>query len=103
MDGKGYPRGLTREQMSLQARMIGIADIFEALTAADRPYKSAKKLSESIEIMSLMRKDAHIDPDLFELFLGSGVYKNYAERYLDPAQIDEIDITRYMHKNFSKD
>ena len=92
MDGTGYPKRLTREQMSLTGRMLAIADIFEALTAADRPYKKAKTLSESLRILSFMRNDRHIDPDLFELFLTSGVWRDYAERYLQPEQLDEVDI-----------
>lgn len=96
MDGTGYPNKLKKEEMSLPSRMMGIADIFEALTAADRPYKKPKTLSESIKIMSFMRKDQHIDPDLFELFLRSGVYKTYAERFLLPEQVDEVDITPYL-------
>lgn len=92
MDGTGYPRGLRREQMSVPARIMAIADIFEALTAADRPYKQPKTLSESIRIMGFMKKDGHIDPDLFDLFLDSGVYRAYADRFLDPAQIDEVDV-----------
>ena len=91
MDGTGYPRGLTREQMSIPARIMAIADIFEALTAADRPYKQPKTLSESIRIMTFMKKDGHIDPDLFDLFIESGVYLDYAKRFLNPEQIDEID------------
>ena len=90
MDGKGYPRGLTREQMSLQARMMGIADIFEALTAKDRPYKSGMKLSQALDIMKKFSKNGHIDPDLFEVFLSRGVHLAYAERFLDPAQIDQV-------------
>jgi HD-GYP domain-containing protein (c-di-GMP phosphodiesterase class II) len=90
MDGKGYPRGLTREQMSVQARMMGIADIFEALTARDRPYKQGMKLSQAIEIMKKFSRDGHIDPDLFEVFLHQGVHKRYANTFLDPAQIDEV-------------
>lgn len=88
MDGKGYPRGLTGEQMSLQARMMGIADIFEALTAADRPYKSGMKLSQALAIMEGMKEGGHIDADLFDVFLRERVYLRYAERFLDPAQID---------------
>ena len=88
MDGKGYPRGLTREQMSVQARIMAIADIFEALTAADRPYKSAKRLSESLSILGKMKKDQHIDPDLFDIFIHSKVYLRYAEQHLTPQQID---------------
>jgi HD-GYP domain-containing protein (c-di-GMP phosphodiesterase class II) len=96
MDGTGYPRGLTADQMSIPARMMAIADIYEALTASDRPYKSAKTLSESVRIMSFMKKDAHIDGDLFDLFLKSGVYRAYAEEHLRPEQIDEVDIDAYV-------
>ena len=96
MDGKGYPRGLTREQMSIPARVMAIADIFEALTAADRPYKKAKTLSESLKIMTFMVKDRHIDADLFDLFLRSGVWKDYAEKFLAPTQIDAVRIEDYL-------
>jgi len=88
MDGKGYPRGLTREQMSWQAGMMGIADIFEALTAADRPYKHGMKLSQALSIMHGMRDGGHIDPDLFDVFVGEKVYLRYAQEFLDPSQID---------------
>ncbi|MCK7594340.1 HD family phosphohydrolase [Pseudomarimonas salicorniae] len=94
MDGKGYPKGLTRDQMSVQARVMGIADIFEALTAADRPYKTGKKLSEAIGILGRMKMDHHIDPDLFEVFLRERVYLRYAKRFLPPEQIDQIDWAR---------
>jgi HD-GYP domain-containing protein (c-di-GMP phosphodiesterase class II) len=97
MIGTGYPKKLRRDDMSLPARMMAIADIFEALTAADRPYKKAKSLSEAIKIMSFMKKDQHIDPDLFELFLQSGVYLDYARRFLDDGQIDEVDIGAYLN------
>jgi hypothetical protein len=90
MDGKGYPKGLTREQMSWQARMMGIADIFEALTARDRPYKPGMKLSQAIDIMRKFSQGGHIDPDLFEVFLRQGVPRRYAETFLDPAQIDAV-------------
>jgi HD-GYP domain-containing protein (c-di-GMP phosphodiesterase class II) len=96
MIGTGYPKKLRREDMLLTARMMAIADIFEALTAADRPYKKAKSLSESIKIMNFMKKDQHIDPDLFDLFLQSGVYLDYAKQFLAEAQIDEVDITEYL-------
>jgi HD-GYP domain-containing protein (c-di-GMP phosphodiesterase class II) len=96
MDGTGYPRRLRQEDMSIPARMMAIADIFEALTAADRPYKKAKTLSESIGIMAKMRDDAHIDADLFELFLTSGVYRSYAARFLKPEQIDEVPVSRFI-------
>jgi HD-GYP domain-containing protein (c-di-GMP phosphodiesterase class II) len=91
MDGKGYPKGLTREQMSIPARMMGVADIFEALTSKDRPYKKAKTLSETLNILGKMRLDNHIDPDIFDLFIREKIYLKYAERFLDPEQVDEVD------------
>jgi HD-GYP domain-containing protein (c-di-GMP phosphodiesterase class II) len=91
MDGKGYPKGLTREQMSVQARMMGIADIFEALTARDRPYKPGMKLSQAMGIMANFKKNGHIDPDLFDVFVKEKVYLKYAQQFLDPQQIDEVD------------
>jgi HD-GYP domain-containing protein (c-di-GMP phosphodiesterase class II) len=96
MDGKGYPKGLTQNQLSLQARIIGIADVFEALTAKDRPYKPGKKLSESLKIMSQMSKEGHLDQDLFQLFLSSRIYLKYSEKFLDPKQIDEVHIEDYF-------
>jgi len=96
MIGTGYPKRLSKEDMTLPARMMAIADIFEALTACDRPYKKAKTLSESIKILWFMKKDQHIDPDLFELFLKSGVYKTYAEKFLMESQIDEVDISQFL-------
>ena len=94
MDGKGYPKGLTREQMSVQARVMGIADIFEALTAKDRPYKKGKTLSESLEILGKFSQNGHIDPELFDVFVRRKVYQRYAETFLDPEQIDEVDESR---------
>ncbi|TXT22691.1 MAG: metal dependent phosphohydrolase [Gallionellaceae bacterium] len=91
MDGKGYPRGLTREQMSVQARMMGIADIFEALTAKDRPYKKGKTLTESLAILGNFKLNGHIDPDLFDIFVREKVYLNYARQFLDREQIDAVD------------
>ncbi len=91
MDGKGYPKGLTREQMSVQARCMGIADIFEALTAKDRPYKKGKTLSESLEILGRMKLNNHVDPDLFDIFVRRKVYLKYAEMFLDPEQVDRVD------------
>lgn len=96
MDGKGYPKKLSREDMSLPARILAIADIFEALTAADRPYKHPKTLSEAIRIMSFMRNDNHIDPDLFDLFLTSGVPQEYGDRFLKPEQMDALDIQAFL-------
>ena len=92
MIGTGYPKRLTRDDMSIPARIMAIADIFEALTAADRPYKKAKPLSDALRIMGFMCRDRHIDPDLFVLFLESGVYLDYAEAYLAPDQIDDVPI-----------
>ncbi len=94
MDGKGYPRGLTREQMSIQARCMGIADIFEALTAKDRPYKKGKTLTESLAILGKFKQNGHIDPDLFDIFMWEKVYEKYAVQFLDPEQIDEVDPAR---------
>ena len=91
MDGKGYPRGLTRDQMSIQARTMGIADIFEALTAKDRPYKPGKTLSESLEILGKLKQNGHIDPDLFDVFVRQQVYLKYAEQFMDPNQVDSVD------------
>ena len=88
MDGKGYPKGLRREDMSWQARMMGIADIFEALTAGDRPYKPAMKLSQALSIMANFRDNGHIDPDLFEVFLAAQVHRQYGEGFLQPGQLD---------------
>lgn len=88
MDGKGYPKGLTRKQMSIPARVMGIADIFEALTAADRPYKKGMPLSKSLTIMGRMKDEGHIDPDLFDIFVKHQIYMDYAKRYLKPEQID---------------
>jgi len=90
MDGKGYPKGLTRDQMSVQARVMGIADIFEALTASDRPYKPGMKLSQAMGIMHKFKLNGHIDPDLFDVFVEEKVYLKYAEQFLDPWQIDEV-------------
>ena len=91
MDGSGYPRGLTGDQMSVQARIMAIADIFEALTAKDRPYKEGKKLSETLKILGFMSIEHHIDPELFRLFIDKQLYLKYAEDYLEPTQIDKID------------
>jgi HD-GYP domain-containing protein (c-di-GMP phosphodiesterase class II) len=88
MDGKGYPNGLTREEMSIQARVMAIADIFEALTASDRPYKSGKKLSQALAILEKMKDDQHVDPDLYSAFIEHKVYLSYAKRFLAPNQID---------------
>lgn len=92
MDGTGYPQGLNRTQMSIPARMVAIADVFEALTANDRPYKKAMPLSQSLKILGRMKVDNHIDPDLFDVFMHDQVYLTYARQYLSPKQIDAIDL-----------
>ena len=94
MDGKGYPRGLNREQMSVQARLMGIADIFEALTARDRPYKKGKTLSESLSILGKFKLGGHIDPDLFDVFMWEKVYLEYAKHHMDAHQIDDVDPSK---------
>jgi HD-GYP domain-containing protein (c-di-GMP phosphodiesterase class II)/HAMP domain-containing protein len=96
MDGTGYPKRLDRSQLSPLARMMAIADIFEALTAADRPYKPGKTLSEALSIMAKMRQDQHIDPELFELFLRSGVHRDYAQRFMRSEQVDAVRIEDYL-------
>jgi HD-GYP domain-containing protein (c-di-GMP phosphodiesterase class II) len=96
LSGSGYPRGLDKDQLSIPARIMAIADIFEALTATDRPYKKGKTLSESIEILARFKERNHIDPDLFDLFLRSGIYRRYAEVFLRPEQIDEVDLSHYL-------
>lgn len=98
MDGSGYPKRLKREDMSLPARMMAIADIFEALTAVDRPYKKGKLLSEALNIMAGMCQGAHIDPQLFGLFVRRKIYRSYAERFLGREQIDEVDEAAVLAK-----
>jgi HD-GYP domain-containing protein (c-di-GMP phosphodiesterase class II) len=88
MDGSGYPKGLKAENLELPARIMAMADIFEALTAPDRPYKKGKTLSEAMKIMEFMVKDYHIDPDLFAFFKEAKVYRWYAEKFMNPEQID---------------
>lgn len=96
LDGRGYPRGLTDEDLSMPERIMVLADIFEALTAADRPYKEPKPVSEAVAILYGMVQANHVDRDVFELFLTSGAWKEYAARHLKPEQIDEVDIGRYV-------
>ena len=96
LKGTGYPRKLMAADLSIPERIMVLADIFEALTASDRPYKKAKSVSASIDILYKMVLDQHVDPNVFELFLRSGIYKRYAEKYLLPEQQDEIDIEKYL-------
>ena len=96
MDGRGYPRGLRGDQMSVPARMMAIADVFEALTACDRPYKKAMKLSQAMDILGKMKLDHHIDPNLFDLFVEHEVHLKYAGQFLFPEQIDTVDVAKYL-------
>jgi HD-GYP domain-containing protein (c-di-GMP phosphodiesterase class II) len=96
LDGTGYPKQLSGKELSLAARILAIADIFEALTARDRPYKTGRTLSQAITIMASMSQERHIDAELFELFLTSGVYRQYAARFLEPSQIDEVDVAAHV-------
>ncbi|WJN52379.1 HD domain-containing phosphohydrolase [Pseudomonas asiatica] len=96
MDGSGYPRRLGEQDLGIAERVMAIADIFEALTAADRPYKAPKTLSESVKILVGMARGGHIDGQLLELFLSSGVYRQYAERFLRAEQIDEVDVAYWL-------
>jgi HD-GYP domain-containing protein (c-di-GMP phosphodiesterase class II) len=96
IDGTGYPRGLKGHEMSTQTKIMAIADIYEALTAPDRPYKDGKKLSSCMKIMGFMKDNNEIDEDLFEIFVREGVYKDYAKKFVDRAQIDEVDEARVL-------
>lgn len=96
MDGTGFPRQLTRDQMSIPARMMAIADIFEALTSRDRPYKDPMKLSTALSIMKNMKRNNHIDPDLFDLFLRAKVWQKYADQALLDEQKDIQDASAYL-------
>jgi hypothetical protein len=96
LKGTGYPRKLTAQDLTLPERIIAVADVFEALTASDRPYKKAKTVSESIAILHRMVLDNHLDRDVFELFLKEGIYRDYADRFLAPEQMDEVDISQYL-------
>lgn len=97
LKGTGYPRKLSAKDLSIPERILVVADIFEALTAADRPYKKAKPLSVAIDILYKMALDEHLDMDLFKLFLSSGIYLEYAHKFLDPKQINEVDIAKYLN------
>ncbi|MCH1924336.1 transporter substrate-binding domain-containing protein [Shewanella sp. C32] len=103
LDGRGYPRKLTADDLSVPERIMVLADIFEALTANDRPYKKAKPVSVSLKILAQMVKDGHVDEDVFKLFLSSGIYLDYARRYLAPEQIDAVDIEQFMDVKWRKD
>jgi HD-GYP domain-containing protein (c-di-GMP phosphodiesterase class II) len=90
-DGSGYPKGIYADEMSVPARIMVIADVFEALTSSDRPYKKPKSLSETMKIMGFLKRDNHLDPDLFDLFVKSGMYRKCGELFLKPEQLDAVD------------
>jgi len=92
MNGQGYPLQLKGEEIPIGGRMIAVADVFEALTACDRPYKAAKTLSHSLKIMAFMVKDGHLDGNVFDLFLTQGIYQEYADQYLKEEQNDAVDV-----------
>lgn len=96
LTGRGYPRQMQAAELDTAARIMAIADIFEALSATDRPYKKTKKLSECVRILHGFKRDGHIDADIFDLFLSSGLYRRYAERFMTPDQIDEVDAASYL-------
>jgi HD-GYP domain-containing protein (c-di-GMP phosphodiesterase class II) len=96
MDGTGYPRGIYAGDMSVPARIMAVADVFEALTAIDRPYKQPKKLSEVMFIMGKMKEQHHLDPEVFDLFISSGVYRKYAEQHLPPELVDAVDEAKLL-------
>ncbi len=93
MDGGGYPRGLTKEQMSVPSRLMALADIFEALSAADRPYKKAKPASECLNIMGRLVEDNHLDPDIFAIFVESKVYEQYLKEFGSEEQLDSFELS----------
>ena len=103
LNGKGYPSELNASQLSRQARILAVADIFEALTASDRPYKPGHPLGKAFQIMAFMVKDGELDPELFALFLNSGVWRNYAGLYLKPEQVDKIDTERVLTTALGRD
>ncbi|HYP90089.1 MAG TPA: HD domain-containing phosphohydrolase [Polyangiaceae bacterium] len=96
MDGTGYPRGIYAGDMSVPARIMAVADVFEALTAMDRPYKQPKKLSEVMVIMGKMKEQHHLDPEVFDLFIASGTYRKYAEQHLPPELCDAVDEAKLL-------
>jgi len=105
MDGTGYPKGLTREQMSVPARIMGVADIFEAITAKDRPYRDGTTLTDALNILGSLKLKNHIDPDVFDVFdvfIEKKIYLTYAKMFMSPEQIDKVDhskIKGYEHKS----
>ncbi|MGD9940443.1 MAG: HD domain-containing phosphohydrolase [Clostridia bacterium] len=95
-DGSGYPRRLDASELSIPDRILATADIFEALTSVDRPYKKSNTLSEAVDILFRMKQEGLVDPDIFELLLRSGAYKEYADKFLQPYQVDSVDLDKYL-------
>lgn len=92
MDGKGYPRRIAADGLSLPERVMAVADVFEALTASDRPYKPAKTLSEAMRILVSMGREGHLDPQVVGYFLRSRLWETYAGRFLRADQHDAVDV-----------
>ncbi|WP_418138333.1 HD-GYP domain-containing protein [Marinomonas sp. RS-M-Aa-14] len=103
MDGQGYPRKLSAEQLSIPDRVLMIADVFEALTASDRPYKTGNPISVTIDIMYKMCQEGHLDLQMFRFFLTSKTYLKYAQKFLPDSQIDDIDIEAYLENKQRED
>lgn len=87
LNGKGYPLGLSAKDLDLESRMLALADIFEALSASDRPYKEGKTLSEIKKIIDFMVKDGDLDADLIGFFYEKGIDRQYAQKELKPKQL----------------
>lgn len=96
LTGTGYPRRLSGAELSIPARIMAIADIFEALTAPDRPYKTPNTVSEALMVLHELKEKNQIDADLFDLFLRSDLYSQYARKFLKPEQIDTVQIAAYL-------
>ena len=88
LNGKGYPRGLDENEIPLTVRILTLADVFEALTSSDRPYKEPKKLSQVVRILGFTVKDGEMDPDLVDFFLNEKMHIEYAKEHLKPEMID---------------
>ena len=96
VNGQGYPNQLTGDQMSVPAKIMAIADVFEALSSRDRTYKAPKKLSEILQIMQEMKNIGHLDPDLYQIFITKQIYLEYAKQYIEPEQIDDVIPENYL-------
>lgn len=95
-NGKGYPHGLNDNNLFLASKILMLADVFEAITSSERPYKAPKKLSEALHILQKMKDSGQLDANLYKLFIQKKIYLRYAKQYLSPEQIDEINIDDYL-------